>query len=109
MKIYEIAIQRIFESKRTCCLKRLHTKLQHLVLATLIAGFGGGSTNLQLRVLSVSSFGGRADSDDSLMDSGLNGVILGNVKLGKGVTFESTHFFQISEGRGIDQVSVGQL
>jgi hypothetical protein len=39
------------------------------------------------------------------VDGSLNRVVLGNVNLGKGVALEGTHFLQISEGRGINQVS----
>lgn len=59
--------------------KELNHPVLHLSLASFVASFSSGSTDLQLRVLSVSSFLCRSNSDNSLMDGGLNRIVLGNV------------------------------
>ena len=47
----------------------------------------------------------RSDTDDSLVDSSLNTVVLLDVKLWQLVVLEGSSFLDISQSRGVDDVS----
>jgi hypothetical protein len=62
-------------------------------------------SSLALRRLTVSTVNSRADTNDSLMDSSLNAVVLLNIQLGKSVVLVSGGITDITKGRSIDNVS----
>ena len=62
-------------------------------------------SSLALRRLAVSTVNSRADTNDSLMDSSLNAVVLLNIQLGKSVVLVSGGITDITKGRSIDNVS----
>lgn len=75
---------------------------------------GRGSAIYNLHLLRSLSLGGlavlavqdRSDSDDSLVDGSLNAVVLLDVQLGHGVVLEGRGLLDVSEGRGVNDVSV---
>jgi hypothetical protein len=69
-----------------------------LVLAVSLNGGSG-------RGLSVLSLLSGSNSDDSLVDSGLDAVVLLDVQLGQLVVLIDGCLLEISEGRGLDYVS----
>lgn len=62
---------------------------------------------LSSRRLTVAASLDRADAHDSLVDGGFDAVVLLDVQLGHGVVLEGGRFLDISEGRGINDVSKG--
>jgi hypothetical protein len=65
------------------------------LLSLLLAGRGSA----------ISSINSRSDTHNSLMDGGLNAVVLLNVQLGQSVVLEGGGIADISQSRSINHVS----
>ena len=55
--------------------------------------------------LTVTTIFRRSNTDYALMDSGFNAIVLLNVQLWKGVSFECRSVANISQSRGVNNIS----